>query len=364
MVASTPLWLSTRTYPLLPIAPWFPVAPASFDRMIFGGALFSLVAALRFYRPAVIVFLIISFYLAMSDQARWQPWFYLYWVMLLLSLAKGAAAVCACRVAISAVYVWSGIQKCNSGYFEIVVPFFTRGAAEWLPAFATTLLRGALAAGPAVEIFIGVAVWFLPTRRVALAMAGVVHATALLLLGPLGHGHNWIVWPWNIAMPVLLTVLFPLARLDKSIADLLRVRWATGLAVLFTLLPTLSLFGYWDSYLSFSLYTGRITKADIYITEGVKNRLPPAVLEFVVPTPAPYNRDLQGPYVVLVELWADRILRVPPLPERRGYLAVAKYLTQFAPDPGEVHMVLIPRVGRTVFYSGSDLRKEAAVPLD
>ena len=133
---------------------------------------------------------------------------------------------------------------------------------------------------------------------------------------------------------------------------------------LFTLLPALSFFGYWDSYLSFSLYTGRLTKADIYISETVKNRLPAPVLEFVVPTPPPYNRDLQGPYVVLTELWADRILRVPPLPESRGYLGVAKYLTQFAPDPAEVRMVLIPRVGRTLFYTGSDLRKQAGLPLD
>jgi hypothetical protein len=161
---------------------------------------------------------------------------------------------------------------------------------------------------------------------------------------------------------VLLMVLF--GKLEKPLGNLLRVRWTAAIVALFATLPILSFFGYWDSYLSFSLYTGRITKADIFISESIRNRLPPAVVEFVVPTPAPYNRDLQGPYVVLVELWADKILRVPPLPERRGYLAVAKYLTQFASDPDELRMVLIPRVGQTVFYSGGDLRKQAAVPLE
>jgi len=224
MLASTPLWLSTRTYPLLPIAQWFPVAPAPFDRIIFGGALLSLVFALRFYRSAVICFLAVSFYMAMSDQARWQPWFYMYWVMLLLSLAKESAALAACRFAISTVYLWSGLQKCNSSYFEIVVPFLGRAVSEWLPAFLSTMLRGALAAGPAVEIFIAVAVWFPSTRRIAITMAVLVHAVALLLLGPLGHGHNWIVWPWNIAMPGLLFVLFARGVLSRPVTELLRVK--------------------------------------------------------------------------------------------------------------------------------------------
>ena len=349
---------------MLPIAPWFPVPPVPLDHFVFGAALISLAVALWFYRPGVITFLSISFYMAMADQARWQPWFYMYWVMLLLSLAREAAGLTACRFAISAVYLWSGIQKCNPGYFEIVVPFLSKAAAEWLPAFANTLVRGALAAGPAIEIFIGLAIWFASTRGVAIVMAAAVHAMALLLLGPLGHGHNWIVWPWNLAMPVLLFLLFHPAKLDKPIRELLRIPWAAVVVALFCLLPILSFFGYWDSYLSFSLYTGRITKADIFISEAVKNRLPRPILNYVVPTPPPYNRDLQGPYVVLVELWADRTLRVPPLPETRGYLAVAGYLTQFASDPGDVRMIVIPRIGRTVFFSGHDLRKEAAVPLE
>jgi hypothetical protein len=364
MLASTPLWLSDRTYPLLPIGPWFPVAQPPLDRVVFGAALLALIAAVWFYRAAVICFLVLALYMALCDQARWQPWFYMYAVMLMLTLARRPTARAACRFAVSAVYLWSGIQKCNPDYFKVAVPWLAKAGMEWLPSFAGTLLHGALAAAPAIEIFIAMAVWSKHARRTALVLAVIVHAAALFLLGPLGHGHNWIVWPWNVATPVLLILLFRDATLKETWREMRQVRWVTATTALFAGLPVLSFFGYWDSYLSFSLYTGRLTKADVYITEEVRNRLPKPLLEFVKPTPAPFNPEIQGPYVVLVELWADKILRVPPLPEGRGYRRVAEYLAAFATDPNDVRLVLAPRVGQIRFYRGGDLRKDAGVVLN
>ena len=136
------------------------------------------------------------------------------------------------------------------------------------------------------------------------------------------------------------------------------------MVALFWLLPILSFFGKWDSYLSFSLYTGRLTKADIFISASLREKLPPALHEFIVATPTPFNEQLQGPYVVLTELWADKILRTPPLPEARNYRNAARYLASFAADPNELHLVLIPRVGKPLFYRGGDLRPESGIPLD
>ena len=36
----------------------------------------------------------------------------------------------------------------------------------------------------------------------------------------------------------------------------------------------------------------------------------------------------------------------------------------FAADPNELHLVLIPRVGKPLFYRGGDLRPESGIPLD
>lgn len=364
MLASAPLWMSSRPYPLLPVANWFPILASPADKAAFAGMLAALIAAFRFHRAGVMAFLAISLFGALEDQGRWQPWFYMYWVMLLFTLANERPALAACRLALAAVYVWSGVQKCNPHYFDLVVPWFVKPASAWLPSFATTAFQWAVAAAPAIEVFIGLGLWFSRARRAALLAALAVHGSALLFLGPLGHQHNWIVWPWNLAMPALVILLFPRGPLVETWADLKRSSWSLVLVALFCLLPILSFFGKWDSYLSFSLYTGNLTKADLFISASLRERLPPDVREFVKPTPEPYHAQVQGPYVVLVELWADKVLRVPPLPEARNYRNVARYLAGFATDPNEVHLVLIPRVGKILFYRGGDLRPEAGMPLN
>ena len=366
MLASAPVWMNARLYPALPVAEWFPVLASPWDKLVFGATLGALVLALRFYRAGVIGFLVLSIFLALADQARWQPWFYMYWVMLLLALAEERAALAGGRFALAAVYVWSGLQKCNPDFFKLVAPWFVKPAAAWLPSFAATALEWAVATAPAIEVFIGLGLWFALTRRTAILAVFLVHLSALIFLGPLGHKHNWIVWPWNLVMPALVLILFPAAQRQfyEAWTGLRRCRRSLAVIALFSLLPILSFFGKWDSYLSFSLYTWRLTKADVFITASLRERLPPALQEFIVATPAPYNEQLQGPYVVLVELWADKILRVPPLPEARNYRNVARYLASFAADPNEVRLVLIPRVGRVLFYRGGDLRPEAGIPLN
>src|SRR6185369_3168615 len=110
---SAPLWLNARAYPVLPIAEGFPVVGHGWDRCVFGVTLLCLVLAFWKYRPGVAGFLLCSLFLVLQDQNRCQPWFYLYWVMLLLTLLPPPAALAGTRLAVSAVYFWAGIYKCN-----------------------------------------------------------------------------------------------------------------------------------------------------------------------------------------------------------------------------------------------------------
>ena len=364
LLASAPLWTNARPYPTLPIAAGFPVPSQPWDLIAFAGVLACLLLSGWFYRAGVISFLLGSLFLALGDQSRWQPWFYMYWTMLALSLAPDRTASAACRFVVSATYVWGGIQKLNPGFFQLVAPWFVKPAAAWLPPGGVAILQWAIASAPVLEIFIGVAIWFPRTRRLAALATLVVHFSALLFLGPLGHQHNWIIWPWNIVMPILVLVLFPFHETTEGWSALRLKPWAVTSVALIWLLPVLSFFGRWDSYLSFSLYSGNLARADLFISSAVRERLPPAVLPFVVPTPAPYNEELQGPYVVLIEYWADKVLCVPALPEPRSYRNVAAYVARLAADPNDVRLVLIPRVGSTLFYRGGDLRPSAGVPLD
>jgi len=364
MLASAPLWLGARLFPQLPITSWFPMPAAPWDSIVFALVLGALVLAVWLPRVGIGIFLVGSLFLALADQSRLQPWFYMYWVMLLLTLADEGSSLMACRLALSAVYVWGGAQKITPEFFNLVAPWFVSPASAWLPSVVVTALKWGVFTAPFVEVFIGLALWFQRTRKLAIIATAVIHLAAIILLGPLGHKHNWIVWPWNLVMPVLVLVLFPRGALANVWSTVRRPAWSFAVVALFWLLPILSFFGKWDSYLSFSLYTGRLTKADIFISTSLREKLPPALHEFIVPTPTPFNEQLQGPYVVLVELWADKILRTPPLPEARNYRNVARYLAGFAASPNELRLVLIPRVGKPLFYSGADLRAEAGIPLD
>ena len=409
MLGSWPLWTNGRPFPVLPIAHWYPILPAPLDRILFLGVLAALAAAWRWYRKGVAIFLIGGLLLVLGDQCRLQPWFYMYWVMLLLTLAPERTALATCRLALATVYLWSGIQKCNPLFHQQVAPWFVQPIATLVSPGTLACLRQAVDAAPVVEILIAVALWLPWVRPVALGLVMTVHGAALLFLGPLGHDQNWIIWPWNLVMPGLAWALFPVSatpgrwrwrwgsgasripsaqgveapngegglgltsgrpgRGDGSVRSgagggrLRRGAWAFLVAALFASLPALSFVGAWDSYLSFSLYSGHLTQADLFISADLRERLPEAVRHFTPPTPEPYHPQLQGPYVVRVDLWSAAVLSVPPLPESRNYRNIARWMASLAADSNEVRLVVIPRVGPALFYRGSDLRREAGVSL-
>src|SRR2546423_11757993 len=180
---STPLWLNARAYPLLPISEHFPLVARPWDRFLFAGTLLLLALAFWRYRWGVAGFLVASLFLALQDQNRWQPWFYLYWVMLLLTLLPPSAALAGNRLAISGVYFWAGVYKCNAKFHDEVVPFFL-GAVSGLPGFLMPLAKLAISTAPIVEVLIAVGVWAPRWRLAAFVGALVIHVTALILLGP------------------------------------------------------------------------------------------------------------------------------------------------------------------------------------
>ena len=152
--------------------------------------------AFWYYRPAVKAFLLLSLFAYCEDQKRGQPWFYMYWVLLGFTLLPAPIVLAAARCAISAIYLWSGVQKCNARFFEIEPAYFTGAAVNWhLPGFVISLLHWAVAATPFLEISIGLLVWSIRFRLAAIIAVVLIHGGAVLLLGPLGYNYNWVVLP-------------------------------------------------------------------------------------------------------------------------------------------------------------------------
>jgi hypothetical protein len=390
MIASLPTWLNTRSFPLSPIVPWFSIVPTPWDKVFLGTMLLALVMAAWFYRAAAATFLVLSLIAFFEDQNRGQPWFYMYWVMLLLTLFPAATGLAACRFAMSVAYLWSGIQKCNAGY-QGVPSWFIAPATHWhLPEFVIDLLRWSVAAAPVTEMAIAICLWIPRLRRAAMMVVLILHLMALLFLGPLGHNYNWVVWPWNIAMIALVWVLFTADRfwerrggsdkatdkgdrahrsrvavpgggVQKAFVDLRGSRVALCVVGLYALLPVLSYAGWWDSYFSFSLYSGNIGSVNIFVTQPFADRLPPKLNRYVQPFQPNYDPQHQGPLLFNIDAWAYEELHVPPVPEIRNYRSVYRALRVYSKEPGDVRMIIGPRAGPVLFQEGD--RCETLTPL-
>ena len=358
MLASLKLWLTARTFPLLPLG-GLPAVPAPWDAVLLGGLLLALLLAVRFHRPSVLCFLLGSLLLYGTDQNRGQPWFYLYWILLLLTLLPEATALAAARFVLSAVYIWAGVQKCGPDFQRLVVPYLMQPVSNWFPPGPASCVQWIISATPAVEIFIGVALWIPRLRLGAIALTIAVHVVALLVLGPLGHKYNAVVWPWNLAMVALVVVLFPPVSFVESWRQLRRSFIGTGIVALVTLLPLLSYSGRWDSYFSFALYSGNTATADLFITPALAERLPPELKPFahpLHPDVVAANPELNGLWIFDIQSWAQSELGVPPVPEPRSYVSAARYVARFAPGPNDAQLLIQPRGGPPQVYRAADLK--------
>jgi hypothetical protein len=244
------------------------------------------------------------------------------------------------------------------------------------------VLRLAVASAPITEIAIGVALWVRPLRRAALGAVLVVHLAAVLFLGPLGHNFNWVVWPWNLAMIVLVWVLFaadtfwqarddgsgrhsshvkePKARraaalgpgITQTFAELRRSKTATVVVALFSFLPILSYAGWWDSYFSFALYSGNTANANIFISEPFGARLPPKIGAYVLPFRPDYDREHQGPRLLNFTAWAYEEMHVLLIPEPRNFRCIFQSLQKYSREPGDLRLIVGTRTGQVIFYEG------------
>lgn len=359
MLACIPLWLTTREYPLVPIFASWPIVPTAFGPLFLGVTLVSLLAAIKFFRPAIIFFLLATLFLYGCDQNRGQPWLYLYWVMLLLNLLPERFALAACRVALSLVYLWAGGQKLNATFFHAIPAWFVEPATGWgLPDAVVSALRAGVWLTPFLELFIGIGIWFPKLRWSAISTAAALHLAALIFLGPLGHNVNLVVWPWNLAMIALLVVLFgakECAVLAQTLHELRRSACGTLVVGLLGLLPAFSFFGWWDSYFSFALYSANLAKADLYVTESFRDRLPPRLQTYVHPVEN-FNPAFQLPFVFEHPRWAADQLGVPPLPEPRGYAVMFRHLATYATNDGDCRMIVETRGGKILLYRPDDSR--------
>jgi hypothetical protein len=166
------------------------------------------------------------------------------------------------------------------------------------------------------------------------------HLVVLGLLGPLAHGTNAVIWPWNAAMAALAAMLFWNAR-DASALDALVPRRIGAHAVLLALFrgaARAELRRPLGRPPSGELYSGNLKVGALSITDGVAGRLPEAARRHVMTNRAGANApDLYE--------WSMDELSVPAYPEDRVFRAVARDVCRLAGSPGDVVLVVFGRPG-------------------
>jgi hypothetical protein len=99
-------------------------------------------------------------------------------------------------------------------------------------------------------------------------------------------------------------------------------------------MPLFSFFGLWDSYLSASLYSGNTKRAEIYVSDNVKDGLPETVRGLVS------TSETDGANTISIFDWSFEELNVPPYPEDRIFKNVAKRVCEYTEEPSEAMLVV------------------------
>jgi hypothetical protein len=332
---SRKLWVSTRFFPLVPVIDGLPRISYPLDYIYFATLLVLLLCITVSLEPRIYiaVFVTLSFILFLLDQSRWQPWVYQY-VFMLAAIGffswksddtQGSEdALNMCRLIVAFIYFYSGLQKTNLHFVDNIFPKLIDALGE--KAAIVSVFGWAV---PFLEMTIGVGLLTRRFRNVVVLAAVTMHFFILTAVGPFGHKWNSVIWPWNLAMMAFLFLLF--WRTQFSFRDVIwrnRFGFQKVILLLFGIMPLFSFVGWWDSYLSFSLYSGNVTEGNIVVSEAVKDELPAYVRGYVLSRP--------GKTLALnIYGWSVGELNVPPYPEKRIYRRIGSdvcRLTKNSPD--------------------------------
>lgn len=312
------LWLAHEGFPALPVADVFGGWPAWLQAaMFYASLLLLLITVLKPLKPVVGLLLFMQLLICLADQNRWQAWQYQFLFMLgaWFFIKEDKQRLWGWQLIMISTYFFSGLWKLNTAFIlDVWIGFILRGwlginqVASWAYRLGYVL--------PLVEIFSAIGLCFGPSRKIALWLLAGMHILILLMLGPLGMKVNYVLWPWNVAMLVLITVLFykpsfkwMKPREWKPYTWLILVSWLG--------LPWLYKADLWDRYLSSGLFNERVSMMYICTQNAT------ALKEM-----KPYIRKnslLPCNTAISVYHWGESILNSIPYPEKRNYKNIAGY---------------------------------------
>lgn len=325
LLLSSTVWTNAdRTFPMLPVIDGMGPFSNELNALLYLALIASLlIGSLLQRRWVVVVTLVVLVLFLVQDQMRWQPWVYLYFCMLfpfLFPKVRQIEFIPYFQLLLVGVYFWSGFYKLNPGFVEgtfdhmledlcFISNAGTRESLHWL-GYSIPIIEMALAV-----------LLIVPKYR-KIAIPGIVLTHVIILSYLITAKHNTVVYPWNLAMISFVVILFyrntspVLARTSFDF----RKQWliAAG-AFFFLFMPFLNLFGLWDSYLSFRLYSGNNGLYCIGIDKSELASIDPSMYPFLWKVDEPRDK-----YWVYVNKWAMDDLNVPFYSEMSAFRKVSK----------------------------------------
>lgn len=336
LLLSSKLWMSSRFYPLTPVFKSLPIIPFPLDHIVFISLLILLGIIIISPKPKkyILAFIFLIGILALQDQSRWQPWAYQYIFMFIalsfyswkISDEKTRIKILNTgRFIVASTYFWSGIQKIN-------ISFLNTGFTIPGPIYLSLIV-------PAIEIGIGIGLLTKKFRKIAIISAIILHTLILLLLGPLGFNTNSVIWPWNIAMIAFVLILFWKIKNSPSLKEVVMTKKFAVyklIFILFGIMPLLSFFNIWDSYLSASLYSRNVKSAEIYINNYTKTKIPYEIQPYInkLDDVKGYNNSIK------IFNWSMNELNVPPYPEERIFKNIQNYICKYTLNTDDITLII------------------------
>jgi hypothetical protein len=164
--------------------------------------------------------------------------------------------------------------------------------------------------------------------------AVATHATILAFL--LGARANSVVWWWNVAMPVVVFILFWGTRATtREVLAGDRSGFHGAFALAFGVLPALSFLGLWDAYLSSALYSGNTAQAVVLVDPEAVGGLPPVIRRNTWQRTPPAFIDLNR--------WSYEELNVPAYPALRVLKRVGRDVCRAHDRSGTMILQILER---------------------
>ena len=258
-----------------------------------------------------------------EDINRFQPWLYMFGLVLLSVSALGKdnedKVLFAIRIILAGTYLWSGVQKFNHAFTSDVFPWLMSpvGLKNFLLAHHRLIYSI-----PLFEMIAGLALLTKQFHKPAAIFLIIIHLILLFLLGPFGNSWNKLIWPWNAALIIILYLL--MRERYIGFRDSLKLSkdlfWIKLVLLITCIMPAFNFIGYWDYDLSGSLYSGNNPEATFYYLKADSINMPLSAHG------ALRNASNPAGEFLTIDQWALDELNTPLYPQERYLLRMGKYL--------------------------------------